>query len=52
VAVGAALWQSRTFGFRPGLFPWAVGIPLLVLAITQLLVDDTGGVERQPTSSY
>jgi hypothetical protein len=51
VAVGAALWQSRTFGFRPGLFPWAVGIPLFVLAITQLLVEVTRGVERQPKST-
>jgi len=48
VIVGAALWQSSTFGFRPGLFPWAVGIPLFVLAIAQLVVEVTRGVERPP----
>src|SRR5262245_21650644 len=26
-----ALWQSRNFGFRAGLFPWAVTAPALVL---------------------
>jgi putative tricarboxylic transport membrane protein len=48
VAVGAALWQSRTFGFRPGLFPWAIGIPLFVLSIAQLFSELTQGVERPP----
>jgi len=48
VFTGAALWQSSTFGFRPGLFPWAVGIPLFVLAIAQLIVEVTRGVERPP----
>ncbi|MCG6874413.1 MAG: tripartite tricarboxylate transporter permease [Betaproteobacteria bacterium] len=50
VVVGAALWQSRNFGFRPGLFPWAVGIPLFVLAVAQLFVEVTRGVERPPKS--
>ena len=45
VAVGAALWQSRTFGFRPGLFPWAIGIPLFALTITQLFLEVTHGRE-------
>jgi putative tricarboxylic transport membrane protein len=48
VAVGAALWQSRTFGFRPGLFPWAIGIPLFVLSIAQLFSELTQRVERPP----
>jgi putative tricarboxylic transport membrane protein len=48
LVVGTALWQSRTFGFRPGLFPWAVGIPLFVLAIAQLSVEVTRGVDRPP----
>ena len=34
--VGAALWQSRNFGFRAGLFPWVIGIPTLILAFAQL----------------
>ncbi len=31
-----ALWQSRNFGFRAGLFPWVIGIPTLILAVGQL----------------
>ncbi|MGH7769651.1 MAG: tripartite tricarboxylate transporter permease, partial [Candidatus Binatia bacterium] len=37
-----ALWQSRNFGFRAGLFPWAIGFPLLALAAVQLFFDLTG----------
>jgi TctA family transporter len=37
-----ALWQSRNFGFRAGLFPWAIGFPVLILAAFQLLFDLTG----------
>src|SRR5262249_51441842 len=37
-----ALWQSRNFGFRAGLFPWAVTAPALVLAIVQFVRDLTG----------
>lgn len=34
-----ALWQSRTFDFRTGLFPWAIGIPVFCLAIGQFIMD-------------
>jgi TctA family transporter len=37
-----ALWQSRDFGVRAGLFPWAIGIPTLALALVQLVRDATG----------
>jgi hypothetical protein len=37
-----ALWQSRNFGFRAGLFPWAIGFPVLALAAVQLFLDLTG----------
>lgn len=37
-----ALWESRHFGVRAGLFPWAVGFPGLALAIAQLVRDLTG----------
>jgi hypothetical protein len=30
-----ALWDSRNFGYRAGLFPWAIGTPTLLLAIGQ-----------------
>jgi putative tricarboxylic transport membrane protein len=37
-----ALWQSRKFGFRAGLFPWVIGFPVLLLAVIQLVLDFTG----------
>lgn len=42
-----ALWQSRNFGFRAGLFPWAIGIPTLVLALLQLGKDVSGRKKRR-----
>jgi putative tricarboxylic transport membrane protein len=43
-----ALWQSRRFGVRAGLFPWAVTVPALCLAIAQLARDLTrGGEDRE-----
>jgi Tripartite tricarboxylate transporter TctA family/Tripartite tricarboxylate transporter TctB family len=41
-ALALALWQSRNFGFRAGLFPWAIGFPVLILAAVQLILDLTG----------
>ena len=37
--LGLGLWQSRNFGFRAGLFPWAIGFPVIALAILQLVLD-------------
>jgi TctA family transporter len=37
-----ALWQSRNFGLRAGLFPWAVTVPAVALAIVQFARDLTG----------
>jgi putative tricarboxylic transport membrane protein len=34
-----ALFQSRNFGYRAGLFPWVIGIPTLILALCQLGKD-------------
>jgi hypothetical protein len=39
---GWALWQSRDFGPRAGLFPWAIVIPSLGLAIVQFARDAAG----------
>ncbi len=36
VALALALWQSRHFGYRAGLFPWVIGTPTLLLALGQL----------------
>jgi putative tricarboxylic transport membrane protein len=37
-----ALLQSRNFGFRAGLFPWAIGIPTFLLCLVQLGKDTMG----------
>jgi TctA family transporter len=36
------LWESKGFGFRAGLFPWAIGYPVLALAIAQLILELMG----------
>jgi TctA family transporter len=42
VVLGAALWQSLDFGFRAGLFPWAIGFPVLALALLLLAIQALG----------
>jgi len=37
-----ALWQSMRFNVRAGLFPWAIGFPVLALAIVQFVMDFLG----------
>jgi putative tricarboxylic transport membrane protein len=37
VAFVCALWMSRKFNVRAGLFPWAIGFPVLTLSLIQLL---------------
>ncbi len=37
-----ALWQSRTFDLRTGLFPWTIGFPVLCLALIQCINDFRG----------
>jgi TctA family transporter len=39
IALALALWQSRNFGVRAGLFPWVIGTPTLLLALFQLAKD-------------
>jgi hypothetical protein len=41
-----ALWESRRFNFRAGLFPWAIGFPLLGLVIVQLIKELKAKVGR------
>jgi heme/copper-type cytochrome/quinol oxidase subunit 2 len=45
VLLALALWQSRNFGIRAGLFPWVIGIPTLLLACTQIL-KEIGGRQK------
>ncbi len=47
VLLALALWQSRNFGYRAGLFPWVIGIPTLILAIAQLGRDLYGKKARR-----
>jgi putative tricarboxylic transport membrane protein len=42
VILAWALWQSRDFGYRAGLFPWAIGYPLFAMCIIQLVLTLTG----------
>ena len=46
VVLAAALWQSRNFGFRAGLFPWVIGTPTLLLAFGQLARDLYGKTKK------
>ncbi|MBI2990952.1 MAG: tripartite tricarboxylate transporter permease [Deltaproteobacteria bacterium] len=46
VLLAWALLESRNFGFRAGLFPWAIGLPVLALAIAQLILELTGRARR------
>ncbi|MBI4013235.1 MAG: tripartite tricarboxylate transporter permease [Candidatus Rokubacteria bacterium] len=48
LVLAGALWQSREFGTRAGLFPWAIGIPTLALALVQLGRDLAGRRSRGP----
>jgi len=42
IILASALWQSRNFGYRAGLFPWVIGTPTLLLALFQLAKDLKG----------
>jgi len=37
-----ALWQSRNFTMRSGLFPWVIGAPVLFMALIELVLSITG----------
>ncbi len=42
VVLAIALWNSRDFGYRAGLFPWVIGTPTLILAFGQFFRDLRG----------
>jgi putative tricarboxylic transport membrane protein len=46
VLLAVALWQSRNFGYRAGLFPWVIGTPTLILAFAQLARDLYGRTKK------
>jgi len=47
VLLALALWESRNFGYRAGLFPWAIGTPTLLLAIGQFVRDLYGRKKKK-----
>ena len=47
LVLALALWQSRHFDFRTGLFPWAIGFPVLSLTIVQLITEFLGKGNRR-----
>jgi putative tricarboxylic transport membrane protein len=42
LALVCALWRSIHFDLRTGLFPWAIGLPVLSFVILQLIQDILG----------
>ncbi len=52
VVLSVALWQSRNFGTRAGLFPWVIGIPTLILAFLQLARDVAGKQTIEAAGSH
>ena len=53
IVLALALWQSRKFNIRAGLFPWAVGFPLLGLSLLQFAREIKGkaGVQSRKRQS-
>ncbi|HEX2226339.1 MAG TPA: tripartite tricarboxylate transporter permease, partial [Candidatus Binatia bacterium] len=51
VLLAVALWQSRNFGTRAGLFPWVIGIPTLLLALSQLAKEMRGHKKADETET-
>lgn len=49
IVLAGALWQSKDFGYRAGLFPWVIGFPVLAMAIAQLGLELTGRTKRTVT---
>jgi hypothetical protein len=46
-----ALWESRDFGYRAGLFPWAIGYPMVALCVAQLILALMGKEQRSQVVS-
>lgn len=41
------IWEARGWRLQARLYPWAIGIPALILALVQLVLDFRGGVEKK-----
>lgn len=51
IVSGVALWYSRRFNFRTGLFPWFAGFAVLAAALAQLIVEVTGSGQKHETDT-
>jgi putative tricarboxylic transport membrane protein len=47
-----ALWQSRNFGYRAGLFPWVIGTPTLILAFLQATREIAGKKKKTTAAAH
>ena len=45
------VWQAREWRLQARLYPWAIGIPMLVLALIQLIVEIRGVRKKNPTGN-
>jgi hypothetical protein len=52
IMFGCALFVSRNFSFRAGLFPWAIGIPVFILANAQFVIDFRLGGRPKPPEEH
>ncbi len=43
------VWEARVWRLQARLYPWAIGIPTLILGIIQLFLDLKGGEEKKNT---
>lgn len=41
------IWEARAWRLQARLYPWAIGVPTLLLALVQLVLDFRGGVEKK-----
>jgi hypothetical protein len=51
IVLALALWQSKDFGYRAGLFPWTIGFPVLMVTIIQLALELAGKARRSAAES-
>ena len=52
VLIAWALWESRSWGFRARLFPWAIGFPAFVMALLQFSMDLRGAINTYTSTRH
>ena len=45
------VYQAQEWRLQARLYPWAIGIPMLVLAVIQVILDLKGGGDKKPSES-